>query len=166
MGKYIAQAALFVVYIILLAPRVFALTRMAAYSTIVVYIYVGVRWLIMVVFTIKVDCDAGDDFSGDECKVGLLNMCRAALYVFVDIDFNRENTYRWFYSIGVQVIMLIECAYVIDLTWHMPRRGLDEYYQCVDIPMYGTVATIVFMFLIYPVFLVVFALCTGNFNCE
>ena len=105
--KYFTQFALFIVYIILISPRLIVLMMMAAVP-VVLFIYIFVRWLTLAWFTNRVDNDV--DFSSNlnaDQKV-FINVCRAALYVIIDINFTRNNPYRLFYSIGVKAIMLTE----------------------------------------------------------
>ena len=144
--KYFTQFALFIVYLILITPRLIVLTALVG-APFWLFIYFFIRWLILLWFTIRVDNDV--DFSSNliaDQKV-LINVCRAALYVIVDVDFTRNNPYRLFYSIGAEAIMLIEFVLVM-----LSLLYADGVFSFV-ITLLGTFVILVHTAFIYPAFL-------------
>ena len=123
-------------------------------SAIYVYTIFGIRLLAMCLITFQFDNDV--DFSsgwtGDR-KV-FINICRAALYVFVDVNFTRNKPYRLFYVIGVQAIMFIESVYVIILALLINDEHDNVYLDnLLVLPFCGTFAILVHTVCCYRVFL-------------
>ena len=147
--KYLTQFALFIVYVTLITPRLTVL-MMLAFVPAVLFIYIFVRWLTLLWFTNRVDSDV--DFSSNliaDQKI-LINACRAAVYVIVDINFTRNNPYRLFYSIGVEAIMLTE--FVLLMLWLL-HTGDGFSFPFFLLTVFGTFVIVVHSALIYPAFL-------------
>ena len=149
--KYVALVALFIKYIFLVSCRIFSIALIAAYSTALVYMFIGIRWLSMLYVTFSLDFNEPTDITQ---QFPLFNVVRAALYVFVDIDFTRNKTCRLFYSIGIQANFIGTDITIIILTLNL-LLGSDSKGDLgsVVIPYYGTIASLIFIFGVYPTFL-------------
>jgi len=150
--KRLVQGALFILYIILITPRVFSLTLIAVSSAFSVYLYLFVRFLVMLSHTLVRDTDV--DFSSDWGKYQqrFVNVCRALLYVFVDINCT-QNHGRFFFSIGVHVIMLIEDVLIIIILLPLLTSDSGKVGDLVFVvTWYGHSALIAGIFCCYPLY--------------
>ena len=87
-------------------------------------------------------------------KFPLFNVVRAALYVLVDIAFIRNKTSRLLYSIGIQSIFIGIDITIITATLALlldSDSNGDE--GSFFIPYFGTIASFIFIFGVYPTFL-------------
>ena len=82
-------------------------------SMAAVYFFLVLRWLAMLFGAFALDDDDEDIPNNWRDHSNVFFMCKAAVYIFIDLTFAPRKTVRLVYSIGVQVIMICENVLII-----------------------------------------------------
>ena len=148
----LTQFGLFILYIVLITSRVFSLTLMAVSSAFAVYLYIFRRSLVMLSLTLVNDKYVEFSRNWGEYQQSVVNVCRAVLYVFVDINFT-DNSARFFFSIAFHVIVFVEDVLII--TYMLPLLTNDsadvgKIFMVVTVNANGVLLALIFC--CYPLF--------------